>query len=386
MNALGTAALPAALANRAGSADALALATLVREAVASGADRKALHLRLSSLNDTLTRDHHHRLIREALEPLLRPSRSRLFELPNGDVVAVVPGSGSVLGAVERTLGMLFSDSDTNQPFVTLRLPAEAAALLSTVEDSLGPGSRPDCRRSSGRGFSGQDLAVLERALSSASLAVHQRRRPVCRLAPGQVGAQTVWQDCRVMLAELFQELLPGRAPEDAPWLHRRLRRLVERRLLADLSRPEDVRDLGRIGLAMSIAGLTEPEFLRLDAALGPERRPLVTIGIAAAEVLTDPAGFAFVRDFCRGRGYRLALEDAEAATLRLLPAARLQVDVVKVHWSPALTGLAEELPTLLPPGPDATVLCSADRAAAIGWAWEQGITLFQGQLVMPQRR
>jgi hypothetical protein len=49
---------------------------------------------------------------------------------------------------------------------------------------------------------------------------------------------------------------------------------------------------------------------------------------------------------------------------------------------------AQQLPgglaACLPKGPEAVVLTGADRAAAIGWGWEEGITLFEGTLVRPR--
>ncbi len=391
MNALTapqTAAMLTQALGRSGPQDALALAALVREAVAAGAERQALHLRMSGLSDRLKGEHHHRLVREALEPLLRPTRSRLFELPNGDVVAVVPPRSNHVDTVKAALDTLFANEAEfiEGAYRSLRLPQQAAALLAVVEDSLGPGSEAAEPPPAGHGFDSMALAELERVLTSASLAAHVRQRPVCRLRPGGEGPEPAWQECRVAFTELCATLLPGRDPSAAPWLRRRLRRLIDRRLLAELARPEDVRRMGRIGLSLTIAGLTEPEFMRLDGMLGHEARRDVTLGLPVAELLADPEGFAFVAAFCRGRGYRLALEEVEAATLQLLPVARLGIDLIKLRWSPALALLGAQAAALLPSHPDAVVLTGVDRAAAIGWGWEQGITLFQGRLVQPRGR
>ena len=372
---------------RTGPQDALALAALVREAVAAGAERQALHLRMSGLNSQLKAEHHHRLVREALEPLLRPTRSRLFELPNGDVVAVVPPRSNHVDLARAALDTLLADDGElpGQAYTVLRLPQQAAALLAVVEDSLGPASVAPAPPAAG-GFSATALAELEKVLASASLAAHLRQRPVCRLRPGGEGATPEWQEYRVAVAELCATLQPGAAPASLPWLARRLKRLLDRRLLAELARPEDVRQMGRVGLSLTVPGLTEPEFLRFDSLLGQDARRQVTLGLAVAEVLGDPEGFAFAASFCRARGYRLALEAVEAATLLLLPVAALGVDVLQLRWSPALTQLGPRLAAALPSHPDSVVLTGVDRAAAIGWGWEQGITLFQGSLVAGRGR
>ena len=388
--------------NRHGSQDALALATLVREAVAAGAERQALHLRMSGLVDRVTAEHHHRLVREALAPLLRPTRSRLFELPNGDVVAVVPARSGQIDAVRAALDtLLHAEGEApNHACTMLRLPQQAAALLTVVEDSLDSGRTEPAVAFGGQDFSGAALAALEKALGSTSLAAYMRQRPVCRLRPGggqggsNDGPEPEWYEYRVAMQDLCATLMPGADPTSAPWLHRRLKRLVDRRLLAELARPEEVRQLGRIGLSLTVQGLTDPEFLRLDSLLGQEARRKVVLGLSVTEVLGDPEGFAFAASFCRARGYRLALEKVAAATLLLLPrggaigdaagedlGAQLGMDLLKLRWSPALTQLGPRLAEVLPRRPDSIVLTGVDRAAAIGWGWEHGITLFQGTLV-----
>lgn len=76
--------------------DALALATLLRDCAASGVERRALHLRLSALPRDGREDRHRHLLREAMAPVLRPTRARLFILPDGDLVALSPPPGEHL--------------------------------------------------------------------------------------------------------------------------------------------------------------------------------------------------------------------------------------------------------------------------------------------------
>lgn len=363
-------------------ADALALAHFLREAGAAGTVREVLHLRLGALAEGLRRTHHQRLVRDALAPLMRPTRARVFELPNGDIVAIAPPEGRHLAEVQEALAILFA-AEGKPPFTRRRLPEEAAALLAAVEESLTPSAAapawpaPEEER---RPISAADLLALERGLGQASLARFLVRRPVCRLAPGGAGPQMAWEDCSLRWPELCATLLPGADPALAPALFRRLRRLADRRLLSELARPEDARRLGEAGLSLAPETVAEPEFLRLDAALGPERRARMTISFAAEDALADPAGFAFARDFCRLRGWRVALCLAAPALLPALPLAGLQVDLLRLRWSAALPGFAAALPE----DRAVVVLAGADRAAAIGWGWEAGITLFEGRLLRPR--
>ena len=344
----------------------------------AGAARQVLHLRLSAFGARLRQSHHRRLVREAMEPLLRPSRARVFELPNGDVVAVAPPEGRHLPAAQQALRVLFA-AETRDPVARLRLPQEAAALLAAVETSLTPAeTMAEAEPASGPHLTAADVAAMARGLAQASVSRFLTRRPVCLLARGDAAPVLAWEEWGLAWAELCGALRPGADPATAPTLLVPLRRLAERRLLAELLRPEEARRLGRAGLRLSLASLVAPEFLRLDAVLGPTGRGRMTLGLDAADALADPEGFAFARDFCRLRGWRLALDLGNSA---LLPAFAgvAGLDLLRLPWGPGLAGREAALPAAR----EGVVLTGADRAGAIGWGWEAGITLFEGRLLRP---
>ncbi|MCB4820131.1 hypothetical protein [Roseicella aerolata] len=371
---------PDLTARRQGASDALALTQLVREAVAAELPRQVLHLRLSRLNGQVRHDHHRRLLREALEPALRPVRSRLFQLPNGDLVAVAPPGGRHLREAEAVIALLLAPGEGEAVpgalHVVLELPRDAAALLAAVEEAIGPAPAPRPPPAAAP-FSPAELAALEQALRGASLARFLRRRPVCRLLRGAGGPVPVWEEWGLAWPELRATLCPGADPAATPFLARRLRRLLDRRLLAELARPEEVRGHGPMGLSLAAATLGEPEFLRLDALLDAPGRAITVLALPAEEALAAPEDFAFARDFARARGYRLALDLPGPGLLEVLPFGRLGVDMLRLPWSPDLPATTPRLP----PGPEQVVLTGADRAAAIGWGWEAGITLFEGRLL-----
>ena len=383
MSAFGPAALAAAGLPLSG--DAAALAALVREAVATGAAREALHLRLGALGPELLRGGGdggpQLLVREALTPLLRPSRARLFALPNGDLVALAPPGGAHLAAAAERLGILLSGVGKPGVAALLRLPEQAAALLVALEAAVAPptGAGPPPPR--GPGPSSADAAALERALGTASLASFLRCRPVMRLAPaGGSAPESQWTEWRLALPELCAALLPGVDVRAAgPGLARRLRGAAERRLLAELARPEEAHRLGAAWLPLGLASLGTPEFRRLDDALGQAGRALLVLGFRAEEVLADPAGFLAAREVCGRRGYRLALELTDPGALALLPPERLGVALLRLPWSPALAEAGLPPGVRLPEG--RVVLAGVDRAAAIAWGWDTGITLFEGRLL-----
>ncbi|MDO9708735.1 hypothetical protein [Paracraurococcus lichenis] len=133
-----------------------------------------------------------------------------------------------------------------------------------------------------------------------------------------------------------------------------------------------------MGLCLAAAMLAEPEFLRLDVLLDPPARGRTVLALPVEDALADPAGFAFARDFARIRGYRLALDLPGPALLPLLSWDGLGMDLLRLPWSPDLPRLAPALPA------GRVVLTGTDQAAAIGWGWEAGISLFEGRLLRPR--
>ncbi|MCX7374392.1 MAG: hypothetical protein NTW56_18500 [Alphaproteobacteria bacterium] len=369
--------------------DALAVATLARESAASGMERRVLLLRLSALPDELRREHHLRLLREALHPLLRPTRARLFELPSGDMVAAAPPPGEHLDLVAATMRRLLSDDTA----VTeeLRLPEQAAALLDLVAGALGLWAAPmelPAPATRGRPPTAAEVLGAEAALARADLEVHLRSQTVCTVAQGADGPEPLWQDHNLALGPLAEALLPGCDLSATPWLHRRLRSRAERRLLALWSRPEEVRGFNARGLSLLPASVLEDEFQRFDRLLPARARAQLTICFALADILADPGGFGLALRLLALRGYATALDGLGAAELPLLLPGLFGLDGLRLRFSRGWLELdaaaKAHLERCLPAERARVVLAGVEAPAAIGWGWERGITRFQGRL-MEQR-
>lgn len=379
-----------------GAEDAAALAVLVRDALGTGVKREVLRVRLGGLAGPGSQGaapHHQRLVLEALAPLLRPSRARLFALPNGDLVAAAPpGAGHAAAVAERVRTLLAGLEEgaaedrppAGLPAVGLmRLPEDALALMVALEAAVSPVADTEEAAPAPPGIpaTAEDAATLERAVANASVSGFLRWRPVVRLGPGGepggAGPVPQWTDWRLALRDLAATLLPGRDIEAAPGLARRVRGLLDRRLLAELAHPEEARKLGPAGLALGLSALAAPEFRRFDEALGQPGRAKVVLCLSAAEAVADPAGFLAARAVLARRRFRIALDLPDGAALPLLVEPdRLGVDFIRLPWRP---GLAPAPAARLPAG--RVVLTRADRAAAIAWGWEAGITLFEGRML-----
>lgn len=354
------------------------LARLVRDAAATGAAREALCVRLSRLPPGLRKATHRRLIAAALEPIRDCGRVRAFELPNRDQVLVAAPPARDLASAREALAALLGEA-VEEVCATLRLPGESAALLAAMEDGLGlPPPRP--RRGGEVPLDADGLAAIERALSQADLAPFQREQMVARISPEGGAARPAWQDRRIEMGELRDRLLPGADWQRDAALARRLRRSVDRRVLADLARTGIAARLPALGVPLALASVTGPEFLRLDAALPARGRHGLLIGLDPGDLLADPGAFAFASAFAAARGYRFCLEAAEPATALLLPPRPAGMALLRLAWSPTLARDAPAVRALAASGHE-IVLAGADRPAAIAWGWEAGVRLFQGRVV-----
>jgi hypothetical protein len=372
---------------RAGGVRAAAeLAALVRESVAANAVREVLHLRLSGMGPEIRQPHHQRLLRDALEPVLAAARTRVFDLPNGDVVAVAVPPGLALGHARMALlGTL--DAASAHAVQAMRLPDGAAWLLAVTADSLGLAAFTEKLRpvADTVPITSFDLAMAERALAQADLEAVTIAQNVCLLDPDGEPAEPLWEDRRIAWPSLAEAVLPGVDVTGCSALQRRLARLAELRMLAEIGRPAAQLGWRRVGLPVGPATISSPAFRRFDSSLPAGRRHDITLAFRPADILADPAGFVAARDEIRGSGYRLALDDASADLLALLPPDRLGLDLVRLRWTP-------ELPVAVPASlvpllrrPETVILAGVDRPAAIAWGWEVGIRHFQGPLVERRR-
>jgi hypothetical protein len=380
----------------AGSArDAIELAALVRDSVAAEAPREVLHLRLGPRGPATIRPHHRRLLRDALIAAMAAARARIFDLPNGDLVAVTRPPAALLDTAEAAMAEAL-DPAAAPAVRRLRLPEDAATLLTATAQSLGlePGAAPAGALARPAPLPGPALtpldsaalAAAERALAAADLAAATIAQTVSWLDPDSGATVPLWEDRRIAWPMLAALLLPGRDLAGAPALARRLARAGEARLLAELGRPAAQAKWRAVGMPLAPATLEGQGFARFAAALPAGRATQVTIGLRPGELLADPGALARLAPGLRERGFRLALDDAPPELLALLPPERLGLDLIRLRWSPALPGsVPAAVGALLGTAPERVVLVGVDRPAAIAWGWEAGIRLFQGPLVERRR-
>jgi hypothetical protein len=350
-----------------------ALLSLLDGCANPGVARHAIMVRPAALPADLRRPHHLRLIRAALDPLCSLDRATILSLADDTLIAVWRGPGGAeLRAATTTLRQLFADLAA-PPVTLLDLPRDSATLRRAIDDATPPTPEPPSPPL--RALALTDLPALEAALAQADIAPFLRREPVCTAAPGQP-LRLAWEKLTVAARDLAASLLPGVDPRAAPWLLCRLTRSFDRRVLALLADPYELRHAGPFALDLNIATLLDDAFLRFDENLPNHLRGEVILGLLPADIIADPAAFRFAVAFARTRGYRLALRDMTPTLLTVLPPALLGLDLIELRRD------AQPPPAALAPQ---IILCDVTAQATIAWAQQNQIAWLHGPAIRPDR-
>ncbi len=368
-----------------GSPGLAALRGLVRDCAASGVERRVLLLCTDLLPPWLTQPHHLRLMRDALDPLLSAERARLHDLPTGRLAVSWRGLAPALlerslDALEHLLGAGCIGPATARSLVRLfDLPHDGAALLAAAGREDDAEAAPRRWRAVPAApprvpLDAATLAAMERHLAAADMTRFARREPVHRLDGSQV--RLAWERRTLSVSELADTLAPGCDIRADAWLFRRLTRILDSRMLALLSAPFELRGAGPFSLNLNVGSILGPEFLRFDSVLPSRLRGHVVLEMQPADVLADPAAFAFARSFAHVRGYRLLLGGVTAKLLPLLSLPSMALDFAQLRWSPDLKRVA---PATLRAGDAEWMLSRADDGDAVQWGQGQGFALFGGR-------
>jgi len=361
-----------------------ALRDLVRDCAASGVERRVLLLCTDLLPQWLAQPHHLRLMRDALDPLLSAERARLHDLPTGRLAVSWRGPAPALlqrslDALEHLLGAGCIGPAARSLVRLFDLPQDGAALLAAAGHEDDAEAAPRHWRAVPAApprvpLDAATLAAMERHLAAADMTRFARREPVHRLDGSQVSL--AWERRTLSVSELADTLAPDCDIRADAWLFRRLTRVLDSRMLALLSAPFELRSAGPFSLDLNVGSILGHEFLRFDSMLPSRLRGHVVLEMQPADVLADPAAFAFARSFAQVRGYRLLLRGVTAKLLPLLCLPAMELDFVQLRWSPELKRVA---PALLQAGDAEWMLGRADGDAAVQWGRDQGIALFGGR-------
>jgi hypothetical protein len=365
-----------------------ALREFLRQNEMAGTGRRALLLHMDRLPPALARPHHLRLAREALNSLVMADRAQSFELSRGRIAIVWRDrGGDELARTVKALDHLLAGQTRDEApvlgeLITLYdLPSQAIWLMDELCDdaALHPPS-------SGRPLDLPTLATLETTLARADLSPFARRRPVMRLraagppaaALARIETTMVWEERYFASYALEASLAPDHALKADPWLFGRLTRALDRRMLAMLGAPGELRANRTLAITLNVATILSADFLRFDDLIPAHLRGEAILNIRPADMLATPRDFLFARGFARARGYRLALTGASLPLLQVLDLEAAGFDYIQVKLGPDISGAPEKLTSLAAPGTE-LIAMGLDRASDVRWALSAGITLGMGR-------
>ena len=373
------------------------------------AGRRAVQIHLSQLRPYHQRSHHIRIVKQVLEPLVKRFDAGIYQLWNNDVIALTKGaSEEEIDHFVRHIKQMFKEDPL---FALPPSPSRRPPSFTTWFDietewehfvGVARGHLDDRRKAGaqaaaaakaapleeGRGqlISPAILEKLEKAIINADLANVLRRQQVFAIIPGAKPAP-ILTELFFSMPYLAQTVAPGYNMTADKWLFQHLARVLDARMLALMPRQDYQPMLKNASLNLSLATLLTQEFLDFDRATNNKDRGALAIELPALDFFSEPEDFAFARDFLKERGYKIILDQVKHQLLPLLDRDQLNVDLLKIVWSPGLyddcaTSHEERLQGAIDRfGRERIILCRVDSEQGLEIGGKLGISLFQGRLL-----
>lgn len=367
--------------------------------------RSAVHLHLSKLQPSRRQEHHTRLAVAVFDSLLMRFECRLFKLGGGDLMLVTKETPllELDATIAKLRGMfaddplVYSDGTDGEGFATMHdISADPAGFLLRCETLLADAeirtrgapspTLATQSKNAPRPLDMQGLAMLEAALASRPIAPFLRQQAVALISP-EGEAENVFTEVYVSIPDLQRALSPNADIDADQWIFLALTRILDRRVLAHLNSAEATALPRPASLNLGLSGLDQEALNALMRLQSRCRDWRTIIETPHLEPFVDLADYAAKSARLREMGFRLCLDGLCHNTLPLIDRQRLNVDFLKIRWSPALEreGIAAPLDRLAEAvqrtGTDRVVLCRCDTPGALAWGRSIGITLYQGRFI-----
>ncbi len=370
--------------------------------------RMSVHIRLSGLRPFNRREHHVRVAADNFEPLVKDLAGQLFILKNSDLFFIYKDGvqGQVETAVQK-IRYLFSDDplladadDSSRKFAAwydvereFDKILEFARSMADVEDGGGEkrNGRPDARaalkarQTRGSPLTPDVLTRVETALARADLSNMVRRQFVCGVTAKGV-PEPAFSEMFISIHDLRETLLPGVNLTGNRWLFQHLTSSLDRRMLAMLSKTDQITISGDISFNLNVSTILSPDFLAFDDNITASRRGSLVVEIEKTDIFADLGAYLFARNFVQQRGYRICIDGLTHLTMPLLDRERLGADFVKLVWDPEMvdsdSDMQERIRAMVRrAGQSRVVMCRCDSRESVDFGQSIGIQYFQGRHV-----
>ncbi len=370
--------------------------------------RYVLQLHLSSLRPYNRRDAHLRAATSYFESLIKDMSGQLFLLKSGDIFFIF--KNEVRGEIEtivQQIRYMFSDdpliAEENTAHTIFASWYDAVSQFSDIqrivqvllnkeeernEDSK---NRMDARAALkekqrlGEPLTPELLMRIEQALKRADLSNLLRRQFACtvdeHLAPEQI-----FSELFISIQDLRETLMPDVNLLSNRWLFQHMTETLDKRMLAMLSKTDQVSISGKISFNINISTLMSDEFQMFDANISANRRGLMIIELQKEDIFSDLRAYLFAKEFVQSLGYKVCLDGLTLQTLQIIDHEKLGADMLKLVWNTELADGGENVLAMVKgivdkKGGENVALCRCDNREAINFGQAAGIGLYQGRYV-----
>jgi hypothetical protein len=332
-----------------------------------------------------------RVLMERLTPFTAADRVRLFRLRDEDLAVTWRDGGArdrmideATNELQLLLSSLAEAAEAAQPqharpatpassarLLLCDLPADSAVARRFLDETIALQNSPPAWQPAGQRLDLRELAGIEQALAQADVARFVRRQRIWEM----VGTAAVlrWEHRRLDLNDLAASLAPGYDLAADPWLLRRLRRTLDRRMLALLSDPAETRAAQPFMIDLAVTSLLDPAFRRFNDALPFTLRTQVAVRIAPIDLVDDAASFGVARDAAKSRGHRVVLAASNPEVLSGFDLPLTGVDHVELSWRSLQGGALDiDFPAA------SVILTDIPDTRALAQARARGVVLFAG--------
>jgi EAL domain-containing protein (putative c-di-GMP-specific phosphodiesterase class I) len=210
-----------------------------------------------------------------------------------------------------------------------------------------------------------------------------RRQFVCGVTPKGV-PEPAFSEMFISIHDLRETLLPGVNLTGNRWLFHHLTESLDRRMLAMLSKTDQITISGDISFNLNVSTLLSPDFLAFDDSVTASRRGSLVVEIEKTDIFADLGAYLFARNFVQQRGYRICIDGLTYQTLQLLDRERLGADFIKLVWDPEMVDGGEEMQEHIRAmvrraGQSRVVMCRCDDREAVDFGQTIGVQFYQGR-------
>jgi len=381
----------------------------------------ALHLHLSKLG-ARTRSENLVFALDILRGMVRQFSGRCFSLKNGDIVCTLRTDylQQIRRDVQRVQFLFhddplfhleqdaagkfctyysLTDNEVFAQFVGLARSIAAVVAKSRPEPRVVESAKVVPLMGNG-GVSAKppvpsgDYFDLLGKVVGADIAPCVRQQPTC-VIDNDGSIFPMFDEIYVSILDLTKAVGADVHAVTDRWLFQHLTKLLDRRMLSLIARPDESANSaevallrsrllrgGNFSLNVNVANVLTPEFQALDNCIGETIRGTVVLEFQKIDAFADLGAYRYVRDHAHKLGYRICLDGVSHLSLPMVDRAELGVDFVKIAWTNDMPedarGLRSHVERI---GRKRVILTRCDTPQAIGYGREMGIDLFQGKHV-----